>query len=253
MAQEIGDNGLIDTWASGGTIVEPDSTKKNTGWTLGEKPPHEFMNFLQSEFGKQINYLMRSGVPAHNIATPYLAGNLATQSGALWVALANNSNSVPSDGNTNWRKVVTVADLPDASETVRGLIEHATQAEVNAGSAVNAAVTPPKLRFGFSVSLTANLGHIKLPSWLGGLIFQWATGVSTTSPDSTQIVSYQIPFPNAVFHCITSTDAGSDNISDLMFQSRSIGLSQVVVVAQAFSGAGSFGGGVTPRIFAIGN
>lgn len=251
MAQEIGDNSLIDTWASGGTIVEPDSTKKNTGWVLGEKPPHEFMNFLQSEFGKQINYLMRSGVPAHNIATPYLAGNMATQSGSLWVALADNTNSVPSDGNTNWRRIVTLADLPDATESVKGLIEHATQAEVNAGSAVNAAVTPPKLRFGFSSQLTGDNGFIQFPSWLGGFMLVWATGVMVTAGDVEQTINFPASFPNAVFHIVVSTRAGSLNLSDAWFQERAVSSSGCVVVSQ-FSGGGSVSGGVLPRVLAIG-
>lgn len=114
MAQEIGDNNLIDTWASGGTKVEPSPTKKNTGWVLGEKPPHEFMNYLQSEFGKQINYLIRAGIPAHGTTTPYTAGSVVTQAGFIWIALSANTNSVPSLANSNWLQIPTKAQIDDA-------------------------------------------------------------------------------------------------------------------------------------------
>lgn len=111
MAIEIGNQELIDTWASSGTIVEPNLTKKDQGWTLGEKPLFETMNFLQNQFGQKINYVMRSGVPAHSTSTAYIAGDVVTSGGFIWQALENNSNSVPSDGNANWTKLINASEL----------------------------------------------------------------------------------------------------------------------------------------------
>ena len=102
MAQEIGDNSLIETWASTGNVIEPPLAKQNGGWEFEEQPPHEYMNWIHNTLGKQINYLMRSGVPAWNAATSYLTGNVVIDAGALWIALVPNLNSQPAAGNTNW-------------------------------------------------------------------------------------------------------------------------------------------------------
>lgn len=53
----------IPRWAyAGGTIVEPDMTKRELGWTVapgqtyGEIPPYQWMNWLQFAEGEWINY-----------------------------------------------------------------------------------------------------------------------------------------------------------------------------------------------------
>lgn len=72
--------------------------------------------------------------------------------------------------------VVTVKTLwgwvKQASENVLGMMRTATQAQTDAGTDGAVAVTPKTLRYGFSFNLGQN-GHIALPSWLGGFIFQW--------------------------------------------------------------------------------
>lgn len=105
MAQEIGDNSLIETWASTGNVIEPPLAKQNGGWEFEEQPPHEYMNWIHNTLGKQVNYLMRSGVPAWNAATSYLTGNAVIESSVLWIALAPNSNSLPTPANANWQGI----------------------------------------------------------------------------------------------------------------------------------------------------
>lgn len=111
MAKEIGTNDLIDTWASGGIIIAPGAGKVDDGWEFEEQPPHEFMNWLQNGFGRQINYLMRSGVPEWNAATDYAVGSYVSLDGKLWGALTVNTNSEPSAGNTGWQAVPTGDEL----------------------------------------------------------------------------------------------------------------------------------------------
>jgi hypothetical protein len=71
-----------------------------------------------------------------------------------------------------------------ATTLVAGIARTATQALVNAGTDTQTIVTPATLRFGVSYSLSIN-GYIVLPSWLGGIAFQWgsvATAGTVTFP-----------------------------------------------------------------------
>lgn len=47
----------VPTWADSGTIVEPSSGKKATGWIFEEKPPHEYFNWWQNLLGTWIQWL----------------------------------------------------------------------------------------------------------------------------------------------------------------------------------------------------
>ncbi|WP_413164094.1 phage tail protein [Aeromonas salmonicida] len=111
--------------------------------------------------------------------------------------------------------VVTVKKLwgwvKQASETVLGMMKVATQAQTDAGTADDVAITPKKLRFGFSANLSAN-GYIAFPSWLGGLIFQWfefnvsngwtqatASGTSTPVWQAQASTSLPMAFPTNSF------------------------------------------------------
>lgn len=100
------------------------------------------------------------------------------------------------------------ARLISATESISGISKIASQIQTNEGTDDSNYVTPKKIRFGFSIRLEAN-GYIKLPSWLSGLIIQWGEGSVNTVTDSTQSVSFPIPFPTACFQVITGTFATS--------------------------------------------
>lgn len=83
--------------------------------------------------------------------------------------------------------------LPDASESIKGKIEIATQTEVNTGTDDVRAVTALKLKdLDLGLSKTED-GYITLP---GGIIIQWMT--ANESPNSSTFRSFPMTFPNAV-------------------------------------------------------
>lgn len=85
----------------------------------------------------------------------------------------------------------TSADLP-------GIIELATNNEVQAGTDTVRAVTPAGLA-SFAKLLEAN-GYLKLP---GGLILQWG-GTGNITAGATQAVTYPIAFPVGMQGCSVS-------------------------------------------------
>lgn len=94
----------------------------------------------------------------------------------------------------------------------------ATQAEAEAGTANDKAMTPLRVSqavaaliggiasaAGFSVSMLAN-GYIVFPSWLGGLVLQWGAG-ATTSAGTVTTVTFPIAFPTAPRRVIAVANA----------------------------------------------
>lgn len=86
----------------------------------------------------------------------------------MWVNVTASNVSFPA----GW----TSFAIKDPTESLRGMPLVATQAELEGGLDGSKMVTAKKIRYGFSVSFS-NIGHIALPTWLGGLIIQWGGGI----------------------------------------------------------------------------
>lgn len=94
---------------------------------------------------------------------------------------------------------VAQARLPSATTSQEGIIEIATQSEVNAGTSGDLAVIASSLRNNVQYSL-GNTGYIRFPSWLGGFTIQW--GESADVNEHTFV--FPIPFSD-VFQSIPTT------------------------------------------------
>lgn len=124
------------------------------------------------------------------------SGILATL--AAWLtadASGNITHSAPPAAGDNSAKLTTTGwfKAEQATEAVQGTAKVATQAVTNAGTDDATIVTPKKLRAGFSISLSGT-GYIAFPTWLGGLIIQWAN--AAVAPQSGTL-SFPIAYPSA--------------------------------------------------------
>jgi len=94
-----------------------------------------------------------------------------------------------------------------ATEALCGVLRVGTQAEVDAGALDMVAVTPKKLRWGFAFSFGSS-GYLVFPTWMGGLIIQWANG-QINAGAGTARVTVPIEFPsNLTFYSVGTSVAG---------------------------------------------
>jgi len=121
----------------------------------------------------------------------------------VYVSLIDTNTDLPTV-TASWS--LASASTPDATETVKGKAEIATNAETIAGSDDTKIVTPAKLRYGFLFSFGSN-GYIAFPSWLMGFIIQW--GNTATSASGLANITLPITYPNQMFGFYPSVDGES--------------------------------------------
>ncbi|WP_429952388.1 phage tail protein [Aeromonas veronii] len=121
----------------------------------------------------------------------------ATQAEVNETVTANQKADAVATVKTLWGWV------KQASETVLGMMKVASQPQTDAGTADDVAITPKKLRSGISFML-GSVGYICLPTWMGGIIIQWGTGVGASTYDFG--ISFPIAFPTACWAATVSCD-----------------------------------------------
>ena len=259
MAQEIADSTLLDTWASSGLTVEPDISKIIEGWQLGEQPPHEYMNWLQNTFGSKLNHILKNGVVKWNDETPYLVGSSVQHNGNVWLCKTTNTNSEPTDVNSNWKRIITVEALTTVLfgyvattgnqdiDDIKTFLKSPIVPTPTAGTqAVNKDYADLKVALtdftGANQSLALS-GYQKLS---GGLIIQW--GAIGTGGGGAAVVTFPIAFPNQ--NLVNYTTLSTSSPSTFIVGSDTGSLAQITVFASNTSGAGL--PGVTIKWLAIG-
>ncbi|MGL6378184.1 hypothetical protein [Aeromonas hydrophila] len=97
-----------------------------------------------------------------------------------------------------------------ATELASGTVKLATQDQTNSGTVDEVVVTPKKMRAGFSI-LLADSGYIALPTWLGGLVFQWTLSQIINSGANGTVL---LPFsnPGGTIAAITTHENGSNDM-----------------------------------------
>ena len=165
------------------TFLKRDGTAKMLGAI--DMDSHKITNLTAGTAnGDAVNYLQLGG----DAAREFLAATATT-------------------GNAVVNKTQFDAKTGQATETVAGIAEICTDAELLAGASDAVVATPLKLRLGFAASFATN-GYISFPTWLGGLIIQW--GLKNVPLSSTASVAFLPTFANVYNIQITMASASFD-------------------------------------------
>ncbi len=155
------------------TFLKRDGTAKMLGAI--DMDSHKITNLTAGTAnGDAVNYLQLGG----DAAREFLAATATTGSAVV--------NKTQFDAKTG-----------QATETVAGIAEICTDAELLAGASDAVVATPLKLRLGFAASFATN-GYISFPTWLGGLIIQW--GYNSNIVDVEVVITFPIAFPTACYN-----------------------------------------------------
>ncbi|MDD1141632.1 phage tail protein [Pseudomonas sp. TNT2022 ID233] len=152
-------------------------------------------------------------------------------------------NAPINQGNIDIAALAALA--AQATEINQGTAKVATDAQMldNANDAV--IVTPKKARKGFAISLTAN-GYIALPTWLGGWIVQWGSGLySSDTP-----VPFTLAFPNACLAVVVG--AGNYDAPKAAYQ-KVTAISGYLQTKTGFTASSSTGIAASGAWLAVGN
>lgn len=192
------DNGIYV--AAAGAWSRAADADSNTDVTPGMTVPVE-----QGDTQADTIWELTTNAPI-NVGTTALAFELT--------AAINATQSDAEAGTNNTRRMTALrvfqairAAAANATEVLRGVLRVGTQAEVNAGTLDDVAVTPKKMRGGFAASFAAR-GYIAMPTWLGGWILQW--GKDLCSPVGDITISYPIAFVEGVYG-VLATHNGTES------------------------------------------
>lgn len=190
----------------------------DAGRAIGSWQDHAFQNHLHAlrqtvttatPTGTGLAVVISGSGTGANSDVP-MTGNVGSETrprnlAVMWCIKAWNAPI--NQGNIDIQALAALAT--QATEIKLGTAKIATQALTDAGVDDTTIVTPKKLRWGFQF-LKSNSGYVVFPSWLGGLILQWGTTV--TSAGGTSSVALPMIFPNAVLKAFVSA-SGTNSVA----------------------------------------
>ncbi|MGE8629454.1 hypothetical protein [Achromobacter denitrificans] len=184
---------------------------------------------------------------AFQAALPEQAGhadNLLMTDGtaASWVEYASQTEAEDGMVTNKPMSPLRVLDaikyrVVQATELIKGILAVATQAQTEAGTSDDVAVTPLKLHSGFSINLAPN-GHMKLPSWLGD--FQVCWGTPSTAVGGGVAVSFSRAFTVPLGAVATAAAAAVTPVSVVATLSATTG---------TFYASNQSGGGISISLY----
>ncbi|QXI19645.1 phage tail-collar fiber domain-containing protein [Pseudomonas hamedanensis] len=177
---------------------------------------------LRSTFGGDNAELPIGSVRTYNLgsATETRPRNIAV----MWCIKA--WNAAVNQGNIDIAALAVIAE--QATELNQGTAKIATQAQTESGTDDKTVVTPKKMRWGFSIGISENLGssYVVFPTWLGGLIIQWGM-TNAIASGANYLQAFPVAFPlyvPAVFttypNAAVDAPTGSTYIGQVRAQSK---------------------------------
>ncbi|KIP96923.1 phage tail protein [Pseudomonas sp. HN2] len=142
----------------------------------------------------------------------------------IWCIKAWNASV--NQGNIDIAALAVMAQ--QATELNQGTAKVATQTQTDAGTDDKTVVTPKKMRWGFSIGISENLGsnYVVFPTWLGGLIIQWGM-TNAIASGANYLQAFPVAFPlfvPAVFttypNAAVDAPTGSTYIGQVRAQSK---------------------------------
>jgi len=147
---------------------------------------------------------------------PYSASIQATETLAGIAEIATQAEVNAGTDNT---RIVTPAKLKattyaQATQTLAGIAEIATQTETNTGTDNTRIITPLLLRNGMAAQ-AANRGFLQLPPWLNSFIIQWGVEDKGSSA-TTGTITFPISYPTAAYIVIPTNTATGPQLLNVL-------------------------------------
>lgn len=162
-----------------------------------------------------------------------------TLDGTASLSLANKNDiyGLVSDGVSKWYSISKTTTPPDATTSVKGIVQLADAAAALAGVSTTLALTPASL---LGVNTISTNGFYTLP---GGLIMQWGIYPSNVTGDQSIPVTLPTPFLSAMYSTVAmARNTSGGNLTEFIPQYQSNTLSTITYYTNNIAGGNPING-----------